>query len=127
VRTAAHRWRLASLCAAVSLTALVLVGCAPSSSTFWGGFWDGYNQSAGVSSSAPHTYGTVQSAITSDFSGLQYGNVYVLANGQIWEQVEAYYWYWYAYYPRVTIYSSYGAYKMQVSGIDRAVTVKRLR
>lgn len=120
-----RRFLLAVL-AAYSLV-IVTTGCAPGagSSEFWSGFWEGYNGTPSASSYS--TYGTIESTITNNFSGLQGGNVYSLANGQIWEQTEYYYWYRYAFRPRVVIYSSYGTYKMMVEGIDRAVTVRRLR
>lgn len=109
---------------------VVFTACAPGpgSAAFWGGFWEGYSgsTSTGIYSGSNST-GTVQSIITSDFDGFQYGNIYVLANGQVWEQTQVYYWYRYAYRPRVAIFSSYGSYKMQVEGSSLAVTVRRLR
>ena len=109
------------------LFGLSITACAPGpgASGFWGGFWEGYNESAGNTS--PYTYGAVESRITSDFDGLDRGNVYLLANGQVWEQTEYYYWYWYAYRPKVVIYSSYGVHKMVVEGIGHSVTVRQLR
>lgn len=129
-------WAHVSL--AVAGIVLAVSSCAPGagSSAFWSGFWEGYNGSTGTpansetyanSYAATNTYGTVESRIASDFSGLQYGNIYALANGQAWEQTEYYYHYRYAYRPRVTIYSSYGSYKMLVEGISHPVTVRRLR
>lgn len=112
---------------AVCGLAIATTGCAPGagSSAFWGGFWEGYNGASGASSYS--AYGTIESTITNDFTGLQGGNVYALANGQIWEQTEYYYWYRYAFRPDVIIYSDYGTYKMKVEGISHAVTVRRLR
>ena len=116
---------------AIILTgALALAGCAPTagSRAFWDGFWQGYTGTPSTGTySSPYTYGTVESVITSDFQRLAHGEVFVLANGQVWEQTEYYTWYWYAFRPRVIIYSSYGSYKMTVAGIDHAVTVRRLR
>jgi len=110
--------------------ALALTGCAPTagSSAFWDGFWQGYTDTPSTSTySSPYTYGTVESYITSDFQRLAHGEVFVLANGQVWEQTEYYTWFWYAFRPRVIIYSDYGSYKMAVAGIDHVVSVRRLR
>jgi PKD repeat protein len=71
--------------------------------------------------------GTIESVIVSDFDGFEYGNIYELANGQIWQQTEAYFWFYYAFRPQVLIYSLQGQTKMQVDGIDHAVTVTRIR
>lgn len=104
------------------LSVLWLAACTPSASdAFWGGFYSGYY---GTTST---TTGAVQSNIVSRFNGFSHGNVYQLANGQIWQQTEFYSWYWYAYRPEVVIYSSYGTYRMLVQGIDHEVTVTRLR
>lgn len=113
------RRRFAFLAVFVSI-AVLATGCAPG---FWGGFWEGY---AGAGGSV-YAYTPIDSYISSDFDGLQQGNIYVLANGQVWEQTEYYFYYHYAYRPRVRIYSSYGSYRMQVEGVNRAVTVVRRR
>lgn len=113
--------RLLPFVVALLLLTLISTSCVPGSA-FWDGFWEGY--SGATHSSTP---GVVETTVISSFTGLSQGNVYTLGNGQIWEQTEYYQWYWYAYYPRVIIYSSYGVYKMKVEGIDHAVTVRRLR
>lgn len=66
----------------------------------------------------------IRSFIVSDFDGIKMGNIYRLANGQIWEQSEPYIWIHIAVIPPVTIWSSHGMYKMKVDGIDRAVGVR---
>jgi len=68
----------------------------------------------------------IQSYIISDFDGLDYGNIYELANGQIWKQTEYYIWYWYWFYPEVLIWYDAGAYRMKVEGIDHPVMVSRI-
>ena len=73
------------------------------------------------------TPATVESTITSKFDGLKQGNIYKLANGQIWEQTEPWIWVWIWVMPRVTIYSTSGGYKMKVENIDHAVGVRRLK
>ena len=68
----------------------------------------------------------IESFIISDFNGLNYGNIYELANGQIWQQTEYYIWYWYWFYPGVLIWNDGGIYRMKVEGIDHPVMVKRI-
>ena len=67
----------------------------------------------------------LRSYITSSFDGFSYGNVYVLANGQIWQQSEFRNWYHYAVHPDAVIYEYLGAYYLKVEGIDEAVRVIR--
>ena len=40
------------------------------------------------------TQASFESYIMSKFDGLEYGNLYQLANGQVWEQVEPWIWVW---------------------------------
>jgi hypothetical protein len=83
-----------------------------------------------VSSPSPAPKGggnLVESIIVSKFEGLNAGNFYKLANGQIWEQVEAWVWVWIWVNPNVTIYPSSGGYKMKVENIDHSVLVRRVR
>jgi hypothetical protein len=97
---------------------LAFAGCA----SFWsalGAFSAGYERGGG--------YSTVSSTITSDFSGLNYGNVYTLWNGQVWQQTEYYVWYYYWYNPNVLIWYSGGMYYMKVQGIEHAVAVSRIQ
>ena len=68
----------------------------------------------------------IESTIISDFNGLEYGNIYELANGQIWQQTEYYIWYWYWFYPGVLIWNDGGIYWMKVEGIDHPVMVKKI-
>jgi hypothetical protein len=46
-----------------------------------------------------------------------------LTDGSVWEQIEYYYQYRYSYRPEVSISSN----RMLVSGMNRAVRVRRLR
>jgi hypothetical protein len=50
-----------------------------------------------------------------------------LINGQIWQQTEYYYEYYYDFMPAVLVYRSSFGYKMKVDGVDQAVGVTRLR
>jgi len=70
--------------------------------------------------------GITESVIVSDFDGLEQGNIYKLANGEVWEQVEPWTWIWIWIGPTVKIYPASGGYKMKVQGIDHPVFVKRL-
>lgn len=65
--------------------------------------------------------------ITSNFDGLRLGNVYVLSNGQVWEQAEAWIWVWIWVNPKVMIYKNNGQYTMKVEGIDHPVAVRRIK
>lgn len=69
----------------------------------------------------------VESYIISDFDGLDHGNVYKLANGQIWEQTEYWIWVWVWVNPKALIWNDGGTYKMKVEGIDRPVVVRRMK
>lgn len=69
----------------------------------------------------------IESTIISDFDGLEYGNIYKLANGQIWEQTEAWIWVWVWVNPSVMIWNDGGGFKMKVDQIDHAVAVKRIK
>jgi len=69
----------------------------------------------------------IESTIISDFDGLDFGNIYKLANGQIWEQTEAWIWVWVCVNPSVMIWNDGGIFKMKVDQIDHAVTVSRIK
>lgn len=69
----------------------------------------------------------IESNISSEFDGLKGGNVYRLANGQIWEQTESWIWIWIWVNPSVKIYRAQGGYLMKVENIDHPVTVRRLK
>jgi len=67
-----------------------------------------------------------ESTIISDFDGLDYGNIYKLANGQIWEQTEYWIWIWIWINPSVIIWNDGVGFKMKVDQINHAVKVKRI-
>ena len=67
-----------------------------------------------------------ESFIVSKFDGLEYGNLYQLANGQVWEQVESWIWIWVWVNPGVLIWNDGGVYRMKVENIDHAVAVRRV-
>lgn len=70
---------------------------------------------------------TIETTIVSTFEGLNVGNSYKLANGQIWEQVEPWVWSWVWVNPTVMIYPVSGGYKMKVQEIEHPVFVRRIK
>ena len=72
------------------------------------------------------TQASFESYIMSKFDGLEYGNLYQLANGQVWEQVESWIWIWVWVNPGVLIWNDGGVYRMKVENIDHAVAVRRV-
>lgn len=74
---------------------------------------------------------STESAITSqtsgDFNGFENGKIFELANGQIWKQTSFDYYYYYYFMPKVTIYKDGTQYKMVVDGVDKTVTVERIK
>ena len=69
----------------------------------------------------------IETQVEGEFSGWQGETVVRLANGQIWQQTDYHYHYHYAYMPRVFIYASGGGFKMKLDGIEKAVSVVRLK
>jgi len=65
----------------------------------------------------------IESKISGEFEGYEYGNFYKLINGQIWEQTSANYNYTYKYSPSVLIYGN----KMQVDGMSDSIRVQRIK
>jgi hypothetical protein len=93
------------------------------------GFTSGVSSSA--SSFAPSVStlagASVQSTITNEFTGYEYDRIFVLDNGQIWQQTQYWTWYWYTYRPRALIYQSDSGWKLHVDDIDHDVSVQRIR
>ena len=75
----------------------------------------------------PTTPSIIESQIDGDFEGWEGENILKLMNGQVWQQSEYYYHYHYAFMPKVFIFRSGHGYKMKVDGIEKAVSVKRLK
>lgn len=73
------------------------------------------------------TPGVVEDRVDGDSEGLEGETIFKLRNGQVWVQVDGYYRYRYRYAPRVLIYRDSTGYKLQLEGIDRAVSVRRVR
>ena len=74
-------------------------------------------------------HGIIRSYIMSKFEGLKMGNIYVLANGQVWEQTEPYTWIYIWHMPPVIIWETNGMFQMKVDidGIPKVVRVRRIK
>ena len=68
----------------------------------------------------------MQSVIVSRFEGLNRGNVYELANGQMWAQIEPWNWRWIWNQPRAIIITENGFSRLKVEQIDHAVLVSQI-
>ncbi|WP_227766366.1 stalk domain-containing protein [Zhaonella formicivorans] len=69
----------------------------------------------------------IESRIDGEFEGWDGDTIFKLMNGQIWQQSSFSYVYHYAYMPKVTIYKSGTLYKMKVEGVDKEISVIRLK
>jgi hypothetical protein len=101
---------------------------------------DGFNEplicsqlkspSQSVKRDLPHeqvTETVVESYIDGNFTGWDGETIFLLTNGQIWQQASYAYTYHYAYRPKVLIYRSGNVYKMKVDGVRQEIYVKRLK
>ena len=68
----------------------------------------------------------IESQIVGDFEGWRGETIIKLMNGQIWQQIESYYTYHYAFMPKVFIYKSASGYKMKVDGVDKTIGVRQI-
>lgn len=80
-----------------------------------------------VASAVVKTPSVVESYIEGDFEGWDGDTIFILDNGQIWQQVSYAYTYHYAFRPKVIIFKSGIRYKMKVEGVSDTIDVKRLR
>jgi hypothetical protein len=69
----------------------------------------------------------IESAISGDVEGWSGDTIFKLDNGQIWEQAEYDYDYFYDYNPDVTIYETSAGCRMKVEGEDETILVKRIK
>jgi hypothetical protein len=76
---------------------------------------------------APAPTGAFTATITNDFTGYSMGRIFVLDNGQIWEQTEAWVWTWFWSRPQVLIYPTAAGWKLHFDQIDHDVFVRRIR
>ncbi len=69
---------------------------------------------------------SIESYVDGTFEGWDGDTIFLLTNGQIWQQASYSYTYHYAYRPWVVIYPTSGGYKMMVEGVDKTIYVRRL-
>ncbi len=69
----------------------------------------------------------IESSIDGDIEGWEGETIFKLANGQIWQQTEYDYTYFYAYSPDVTIYQTSAGCRMKVEDEDETVVVERIK
>lgn len=69
----------------------------------------------------------VESRIDGTFTGWEGNTVFVLTNGQIWQQSRYSYWYHYAYRPEIEIFDKGFGRELRLVGHDNSVRVQRIR
>ena len=69
----------------------------------------------------------IETQIDGTFQGWEGDTIFIMVNGQIWQQVSYAYTYHYAYRPKVYLIKTYGTYKMKVAGVSGSIFVKQLR
>jgi hypothetical protein len=69
----------------------------------------------------------IESAITGEVHGWDGETIFKLDNGQIWQQAEYDYTYFYEYHPDVTIYQTRGGCRMKVEDEEETIIVKRIK
>jgi hypothetical protein len=69
----------------------------------------------------------IESAITGEIEGWDGETIFRLDNGEIWQQAEYDYTYFYEYHPDVTIYLTSSGCRMKVEGESDTVVVKRIK
>lgn len=69
----------------------------------------------------------LESQISGESKGYKQGMLFKLTNGQIWEQTDGWFFFFFQVMPKVTIFQTNGFTKLKIEGMDQAVTVKRIR
>ena len=69
----------------------------------------------------------IESTISGEIEGWDGDTIFKLDNGQIWQQAEYDYTYFYAYRPDVTIYNTGAGCRMKVEDETETVLVKRIK
>jgi hypothetical protein len=69
----------------------------------------------------------IESTISGETEGWSGETIFKLDNGQIWEQAEYSYNYFYAYRPDVTIYHSQSGCRMKVEDEEETILVRRIK
>lgn len=75
----------------------------------------------------PAETAAIESRIAGQFNGWDGHTVFLLENGQVWQQASYSYRYGFAVRPRVLVSPSADRLKMEVEGISEAIYVKRLK
>ena len=86
-----------------------------------------YNSTGGEIDDDQPTMSVIESRTDGDFEGWEGETIVKLENGQIWQQSEYHYEYYYAFMPDVLIFKSGSGYKMWVEGVKKAVGVEQLK
>ncbi len=68
----------------------------------------------------------IESKIQGEFHGWDGETIFLLDNGQIWQQSSYAYHYTYKYRPSVIIFKNGSSYEMQVDDIDKRIKVNRI-
>ena len=69
----------------------------------------------------------IRTCIDGEFEGWEGDTVFVICNGQVWQQASYAYTYHYAYRPDVLIYRAGGGYRIKVEGVRDTIGVIRLQ
>jgi hypothetical protein len=69
----------------------------------------------------------IESRIDGEFEGWEGETIFKLTNGQVWQQTDFQIKIAIKLMPKVLIYKTGSNYKMQVEGIEKSITVKRLK
>lgn len=69
----------------------------------------------------------IESTISGEIEGWDGDTIFKLDNGQIWQQAEYDYTYFYAYRPDVTIYQTSAGCRMKVKDESETVLVRRIK
>lgn len=69
----------------------------------------------------------VESRTVAECSGWDGETLFKLDNGQIWEQAEYRYRYFYKYRPKIRVWTDGGRYQLEVEGVKETIRVQRVR
>ena len=75
----------------------------------------------------PSSSGMIETHIRGNFEGWDGDTVFILDNGQIWQQSSYAYTYHYAFRPKVFIFPAAGGHKMIVEGVSGSIQIKRIK
>lgn len=69
----------------------------------------------------------IESQIDGDFSGWEGETIFKLTNGQVWQQNKYAYIYSYKFRPKIVIFRTSSGFELSVEGMDKRVSVVRIR